>query len=303
MTKLLENPISLLLMTGFLLGLYLPLGKIASLAQISPILWAMVVSLGAVVILLPILWMQKRLAFPKRHMLRYVLISGLISFVVPNILLFKVMAYVGSGYMGLMYALSPVFTLCFAVLFAMKTPRMLGVFGITVGLVGAVIVTLTRSSAPDAPEVIWIMTALFVPISLACGNIYRTLDWPEGATPDMLAFWSHVASVILFGLILFVRDGHLSLSSLSAAPAATVLQLLAGGLTFPVLFRLQQKGGPVLLSQIGYIAAGIGLIAATIFLGESYPSATWLGAGIIAIGIAISIISQTTPKEVLPEAG
>ncbi|MDV7340492.1 DMT family transporter [Terasakiella sp. A23] len=300
MSKLLENPVSLLLMTGFLLGLYLPLGKIASLNQISPILWAMVVSLGAVVILLPILLKQRRLHLPKRHMLRYVLISGLISYVIPNILLFKVMAYVGSGYMGLMYALSPVFTLGFAVLFAMKTPNMLGIFGITVGLVGAIVVTLTRSTAPDAPEFIWIMAALFVPVSLACGNIYRTLDWPEGATPDMLAFWSHVASVVFFAIILFFKDGSLLLESLNAAPTVTFLQLIVGGLTFPVLFRLQQKGGPVLLSQIGYIAAGVGLVAATVFLGEIYPSATWLGAGIIAIGIAISIISQTQTGKQAP---
>jgi len=63
-------------------------------------------------------------------------------------------------------------------------------------------------------------------------------------------------------------------------------------MTFPVLFRLQQKGGPVLLSQIGYVAAAVGLIAATLLLGEQYNQATWLGTGVIAAGILITIFAQ-----------
>ncbi|NVK19981.1 MAG: DMT family transporter [Methylocystaceae bacterium] len=292
MTKMFESPVLLLIMTGGLLGLYLPLGKVASLAQVSPTLWAMIVSLGAVVIVGPVLLMQKKLCWPRLHMLRYVVISALISYVIPNLLLFAIMAYVGAGYMGLMYALTPVYTLGLAVLFKMKTPQKLGVLGICFGLVGAMTVTVTRSSGVDAPSLMWIVAALFVPISLACGNVYRTLDWPEGASPDILAFWSHIASVGFFLLILYGYEGGIDLTALEAVPQAATLQLIVGGLTFPVLFRLQQKGGPVLLSQIGYIAAAIGLALATLFLGESYSQATWAGAGIIAFGIFLSIISQ-----------
>jgi hypothetical protein len=41
------------------------------------------------------------------------------------------------------------------------------------------------------------------------------------------------------------------------APVAgrALLQVLVASMIFPVLFRLQQKGGPVLLRQIGYVAA------------------------------------------------
>jgi len=296
---MLENPVVLLLMTGGLLGLYLPLGKVASLAQVSPILWAMIVSLGAVIIVAPILLMQKKLCWPRRHMLRYVVISALISYVVPNLLLFAVMAYVGAGYMGLMYALSPVFTLGLAVLFQMNTPQKLGLFGIGFGLIGAMVVTVTRSAGVDAPPLFWIAAALFVPISLACGNIYRTLDWPKGASPDILAFWSHVASVIFFLLILYIYEGGLDVSAVATVPQAAILQLIVGGLTFPVLFRLQQKGGPVLLSQIGYIAAAVGLGLTTIFLGESYSQATWAGAAIIGFGIFLSILSQVRSVKVI----
>ena len=38
----------------------------------------------------------------------------------------------------------------------------------------------------------------------------------------------------------------------------------------PFFFRLQAVGGPVYLSQIGYVAAAVGLFSGTLFLGESY---------------------------------
>jgi drug/metabolite transporter (DMT)-like permease len=60
----------------------------------------------------------------------------------------------------------------------------------------------------------------------------------------------------------------------------------------PAFFRLQQKGGPVLLSQIGYVAAAVGLIGATLFLGESYSAVTWLGAAVIGASIVTTILAQ-----------
>lgn len=292
MTKLLQNPIVLLLMTGALLGFNLPLGKIASDANVSPLIWALIVSLGACSILLPILIAQKRLVLPKSNMIRYIIISAFISFIAPNILLFSVMAHVGAGYMGLMFALSPVFTLGLAIIFQMKTPNFIGIIGISFGLIGAIIISVTRGSAPDAPPLIWMAASLLVPIMLACGNIYRTLDWPKDATPDSLAFWGHAFSILVFIILIFVQNGNFPVNELTQSPLAALAQLLVAGILFPIFFRLQKKGGPVLLSQIGYVAAAVGLILATFILGELYSQMTWIGAAIIGVGIIITITSQ-----------
>ena len=88
---------------------------------------------------------------------------------------------------------------------------------------------------------------------------------------------------------------------LMRVPGAALSQAIVAGLTFPVFFRLQLAGGPVLLSQIGYVAAAVGLIAATVFLGERYSAATWAGAGVIAIGIAITIWAQRRAVDAGPE--
>ncbi|MBL4614035.1 MAG: DMT family transporter [Magnetovibrio sp.] len=191
MSPLLQSPVALLLITGTLIGFNFPLGKLAGDAGISPLIWAMALSLGVTTLLLPVLIKKRRLTLPKGRMVRYVIISALISFILPNILLFSVIPHAGAGYTGLMFALSPVFTLALATLFRLKTPSRLGLVGIGLGLAGAIVVSVTRGTAPQAPPLMWIGAAMLIPAMLACGNIYRTLDWPKNAAPDALAFWSH----------------------------------------------------------------------------------------------------------------
>ncbi len=59
-----------------------------------------------------------------------------------------------------------------------------------------------------------------------------------------------------------------------------------------MFFRLQHVGGPVYLSQIGYVVAAVGLVTGTIWLGESYAPATWAGAGVVVIGVALVTLAQ-----------
>lgn len=193
-----------------------------------------------------------------------------------------------------MFALSPVFTLTISALFKLKTPNWLGLLGIFIGLIGAAIVSITRGSSAEAPSLIWLFAALLIPILLACGNVYRTIAWPKGASPDVLAFYSHAFAATIFAVILFVTTGNVNFAPLAAVPIASCLQILVAGLTFPIFFRLQQRGGPILLSQIGYVAAAVGLLSATLFLGERYQLLTWLGAGVIGMGIMVTIFAQSS---------
>jgi len=296
-TGLLQEPTVLLLITGTLIGLNLPLGKIAGEAGVSPMTWAWLISVGATGVLLPLLMATRKLVMPSKQVLRYAVISALVSFITPNLLLFTVIPQVGAGYTGLMFALSPVFTLLLASLFRLQTPGRLGRIGIAVGLFGAVIVSLTRSTGSSGPGVIWSLTALAIPAALAAGNVYRTLAWPECASSNVLAFWGHAFSSGVFLMLLLLTQGTLPVHELAPVSNIALAQLLVAGMTFPAFFRLQQKGGPVLLSQIGYVAAAVGLIAATVFLGERYSLATWLGAGVMAAGIAITLAAHMVGRK------
>lgn len=291
-SALFKQPIFLLLLTGSLGGLNFPLGKLATDAGISPIIWALLISFGASVSLLPFLRLNKILRVLKPNVARYAFISGMISFAGVNLLLFSVIPHVGSGYAGLMFALSPVFTLTLSLLFRFKSPGFWGVTGIAVGFVGAATVALSKQSTTDPATMLWVIAALFLPVTLAVGNVYRSLAWPDEESPDVLAFWSHVFAAIILLVLLVATSGINVLQQLLEVPVLALAQILVAGLMFPVYFRLQKYGGPVLLSQMGYVIAAVGLIAATLFLNETYPVLTWIGAGIIALGIATTIFAR-----------
>jgi len=129
-------------------------------------------------------------------------------------------------------------------------------------------------------------------VFLACGNVYRTLDWPKNSDPTELAAGSHLASAIMLfaGILLFT--GGFPVETFALAPWAATAQAIASAGMFALFFRLQAVGGPVYLSQIGYVAAALGLISGTLFLGEHYPPLTWIGAVVIAIGVAMTTRAQ-----------
>ncbi|RUU23699.1 DMT family transporter, partial [Mesorhizobium sp. M6A.T.Ca.TU.002.02.2.1] len=226
------------------------------------------------------------------HRLRYFFVTAAVSYAFPNLLMFSAIPHLGAGYTGIMFTLSPVITLVFSILLGVRRPNLLGVVGIAVGFVGAVMVAMTRGEAGQPAEFFWVAIGLLIPVSLAAGNIYRTVDWPEGTGPIELAVGSHLAAAaLLLGGILMQQGGG-SLALLGV-PLVVVGQIASAAAMFAFFFRLQAVGGPVYLSQIGYVAAAVGLFAGTIFLGEHYQLLTWAGAIIITAGVFITTKAQS----------
>jgi drug/metabolite transporter (DMT)-like permease len=287
-----DSAFALLLVTGGLLGLALPFGKIATDAGVPGIVWAFVVSLGAGGILLCALILSGgRVSLTARRM-RYFVVTAAISYAIPNLLMFSAIPHLGAGYTGIMFTLSPIITLAFSILLGVRRPNPLGIAGIGVGFVGAVMVALTRGEAGQPADLSWVIIALLIPVCLAAGNIYRTIDWPGGAGPIELAVGSHLASaaILLAGILGF--HGGEALATLAKVPISVVGQAASASAMFAFFFRLQAVGGPVYLSQIGYVAAAVGLFSGTLFLGEHYLLLTWAGAAIIVAGVFVTTRAQ-----------
>ena len=287
-----DSAVWLLLINGTLLGVSLPFGKLSAAAGVAPVIWAFVISFGAGAVLLAALLVRGMARRPDAARLRYFTITAAISYAFPNLLIMSAIPHLGAGFTGIMFTLSPVITLTLSVLLGMRRPSALGIAGIVVGLVGALIVSLTRGEAGRPAEAIWIIIGLAIPFSLACGNIYRTLDWPKNAGPIELAAGSHLASAAMLVAISLVLNGGVPFGPLADVPLMTLAQAAASAAMFAFFFRLQAVGGPVYLSQIGYVAAALGLVVGTVFLDERYQLATWAGAAIIMAGVAMTTKAQ-----------
>jgi drug/metabolite transporter (DMT)-like permease len=288
-----DSALGLLVVTGGLLGLTLPFGKLATAAGVPAMVWAFVISLGAGGVLLCALLLRRQSIRLTPHKLRYFFTTAAVSYAAPNLLMFSAIPRLGAGYTGIMFTLSPVITLVFSILLRVRRLNMVGIVGIAVGFVGAVMVAVTRGEAGQPAELFWVAMGLLIPVSLAAGNIYRTVDWPEGTGPIELAVGSHLASAAMLLIGILTLQGGSALSLLGAVPLVVVAQVASASAMFAFFFRLQAVGGPVYLSQIGYVAAAIGLFSGTIFLGEHYQLLTWAGAVIITAGVFITTKAQS----------
>jgi drug/metabolite transporter (DMT)-like permease len=291
-TMSLGSPALLLLLTGSLLGLTFPLGKLASAASVSPIAWAWLVSFGAgICLLLARLVSGRRVAVNGEH-LRFYVFSALVSLVIPNLLIFSVIPRLGSGFTGILFTISPVFTLLLSMVWRVRTPTGIGIAGIAVGFAGALLVTSTRGEMSQPASIAWLLAGLCIPVSLAIGNVYRSLAWPREGQPMELAIGSNLAAASFLLALLLLRGEGAALEGLAAIPAVAAAQVLASTAMFSLFFRLQQVGGPTYLSQIGYVGAAVALLAGTSVLGERYAWPTWTGAMVILIGIMLSVLAE-----------
>ncbi len=292
MKYLWDSALGLLVITGALLGLSLPFGKIATEAGASGMLWAFVISFGAGGVLLAVLLASGKRIVLDAHKLRYFAITAAVSYAIPNFLMFSAISHLGAGYTGIMFTLSPVVTLILSILLRVRRPNLLGVAGIVVGFVGALMVAATRGEAGAPADLFWVAVGLLIPVFLGAGNIYRTFDWPRNAGPIELAVGSHLAAAGMLLVALLATEGASSFGILTGMPVVVLAQMAAAAAMFAFYFRLQAVGGPVYLSQIGYVAAAIGLVAGVLFLGERYQLLTWLGAAIVTVGVFMTTKAQ-----------
>lgn len=289
-----NRPLLLLLGTGAMLGLNFPLGKLALAAGVQPAIWAAYISLAAGLALLGIVnFAEDARGKPTvKNLARFSIISGFVSFVMPNLLTFTVIPKLGSGLVAIMFALSPVVTAVLSVILRVRPPNLFGILGIGFGLVGAMTIVFGRNAMVDSPDRIWLVVALLIPVFLGIGNVYRTMAWPDGASPQRLASMTNLAAVpFLLSEAVFV-EGHANLQALVSIPLLLVVQLAISTIMFLMFFRLQQIGGPTYLSQIGYVAAAVGVLIGVAVFGEVYPTVVWIGVAIIAFGVLLTNLAQ-----------
>jgi len=289
LTPLLQSPALLLLAVGTLLGLNFPLGKLAQAAQVPAVLWAALISLGASSLLGAWLLLRRRPVVCDAQHARYFVITALVSYALPNLLVLAAMAHLGSGPTAMMFTLSPLFTALLSRLAGLRAPARLEYWGIAIGFGGALLVALARGEAGRPAAWLWVGVGLLIPLLLALGNVYRSLDWPPRADGTWLAVGSHGVAALLLLALCALTGAWRGLPALAGVPWLAAAQVAAAVLMFPLFFRLQALGGPVLLSQIGTVGAGVGVAVGAGLLGERYPPLVWGGVALIALGIGLTV--------------
>ena len=280
-------PLLCLLGGGALLGISTNLAKLAGEMGLSPLAFLCWSVVGAAGLLMALAAWRGGLPPVNARTLEYYAVSALVGVVASNLIFFSAVPHVGAGFIVLIISLPPLLTYGGTLALGLERFRALRAFGVVAALAGAGVLAARKLAAPDA-EAFWILLALVGPVLLAIGNVYRTLRWPPGVSADALAPGTLVAAAVMLlatgalpGFSLAVPQGAWPPFALMAAQAAVFASM------FLLLFMLQKSAGPVMLSLLGAVGAVIGVPVAVFLQGEAPPGGLWLGAGLIAVGVAL----------------
>jgi len=294
--ELFQQPPVLLLVVGSFLAVSTVIAKAAPLAGWHPLALLQWSILGGAIGLFAI---TRAFAVRRRpdvapagtgrgRLIRYLVMSGLL-FIAPNMIAVMAAPRVGAGFVSLSFAFPLVLTYAFAVLLRIERFQVLRGTGVLFGLNGGLL--LAVSGANLSVEVSWwSLVALSIPVFLATGNIFRTYFWPEGAKPVDLALGMMATGFL--ALVAFNVSAGIPVVPQSWTPTATALlsaQIGSFALQYGLYFRLQQSAGPVYLSQIGSVAAVVGLGLGYVVFGE-IPNVAKLAA-VASVGVGIVLVT------------
>lgn len=280
-------PLVCLLAGGTLIGVSTNLAKYAGTIDLTSLAFLFWSITGASIILLVIALLRHEPPPLNKRSFEYYLVAALVSVAGSNLIFFSAIPQVGAGFVALIIALPPLLTYLGALALRMERFNALRAFGVAAALAGAGVLAARKFSAPDA-SVFWVLLALCGPVLLAIGNLYRTLRWPDNASPSALAPGMLIAAALLLGIVSILPGFSLAipLEASKALPLIAVQAFVFAG-QFLLLFLLQKTGGPVLLSLLGAVGAVVAVPVAIFLQGEAPPEGLLLGASLIALGVAL----------------
>lgn len=277
----------LLMAVGCLIALMLPLARMAMDAGMTPLAYAFWQALGGGALLW--LWNRPKPGSLPSGRYRYFLVSGLTAIAIPNTIAFLVVAEVGSGLTSTLYALPSLITYALTVMLRLDRISVLRLAGLMLGVLGCLRILVPDRHGISVEALPWMLLGLLVPLSLAIGNVYRTVAWPVGAGARDLAPGMLLSGALLVALVLGAsgRAGTILVPGWEAVPVLAI-QAVLSALAYLGFFELQRRSSPVFLSQLGFVIAPAGLLLGYVFFGERFGLEIWLGVGILMAGVLLA---------------
>lgn len=284
----------LLVLNGSFIAAIYTLAKLAGQSGVSALGVLAFQLLAAAVAVTLVAAVAGRLPRLDRATLRYAAVAGALGIAAPNLVTFAALGHLPAGLVGVIGALSPVFTYGLALLLRVERLQRMRAFGIVLGLAGVLVLLLPRSALPDASLLPWALLALAGPLLLAGGNLFRTLAWPPGLHP-----LSAASALLLTQAMVFVPAAALlgELRLPTAGLEAVDLALLgAGALTtafYLTAFELQRRAGPVVVGQLGYVITVASLLLGAWVFGERPGAAT--AAAVLLVFAGVLVVQRAAP--------
>lgn len=277
-------PLMLLFCVGSLMATILLISKLALSEGVPPLASSFWMMLGSGLLLSPAIFLGNRQISLEK--LRFAIVAGLISLALPTALIVYAIPKVGAGLAAVTYAFPPLLTYLFSIPLGMEKMKFRRLGGMLLALSGALIIVFPPDQNLFNP---WMLVAMGAPVSLACGNLYRTLSWPKNGKPAELAAYMLLGAALLtLPVMLLTGQAYLPGPAKLLADKALFGLMAVTSVMYIFFFLLQKKAGPVYLSQIGYVIVPVGLLLGYLIFDESYSWSVYAALILIFIGLILA---------------
>lgn len=282
-------PFTLLMIIGAVWGFFFILIKTSVTNGISPISYVFWFSFGAGSIVLIIGLIKGQVPRLERSHLAYYVKAALLRFTFANMILYAAQGKLPVGLMAVTMAFMPIFT--YALSLAFRVERLVGlrVAGVMLGIGGALMILLPKTSLPDPSLALWALFGFCVP--LLHGASYVLLaekHRPAGGTSLGIAAGTLYASALIsLAVALATGEFQMLWPPFDKGELAMMLHIFLAGLNFYGVFELVRIAGPTYMSQSTSVAAGYGVLFGFLILDETLSLWLWGAIALILSGVAL----------------
>lgn len=242
--------------------------------------------LGASLMLMAVLVVQRQGLSLRSCHLRYYFIGGLLGVSLPQLLAYAALQHIPASLFTVIVTLSPLATFVLASFFQREMLPVYRLVGVLVGLTGISLATFGSVETGSAP-LNWLMPALLVPFLLGVTNLYRNQALPSDVNATALAAGTLISQLLLLSPLLFYTPNTYR-PDFDTTDIALLGLAFITALSYILTFIMQRMTDGLGFSQVGYfVTLGGVFIGATLF-GE--PIGVMMAVAIILLfaGLAIS---------------
>lgn len=215
-------------------------------------------------------------------------VCGFLGTALPHVLSFYAAVELEAGIRAAVFALIPLATLLFAILFQLEKANAKRLMGLCLGAAGMLVLVGPDIGVVKAQDTIWLFMSFGVVISYSLESIYIAKTRPPEIDP-LTALWGMTLAALfmLAPVTAFVEDGFRIAPVWGVAEWSVVMMSVLHVCCYSTLIYMIDKAGSVFASQISYVVAPVGVIGGIFILSEQPSLALALSIGLVLAGTVL----------------
>lgn len=217
---------------------------------------------------------------------RPILFVGLVNTAIPFCLFSYSLLHIGAGYASVLNACAPMFGALVGFVWLKDNITGIAIFGLVLGFVGVVILSLAHQAAFAQASLLPVMAALLATFLYGVAACFAK-RYLQGVKAFVVVGGSQCfAALCLFPVSLFFWPS--TMPSMTSWLHLMILGVLCTAIAYIMYFRLIANVGAANAITVAYLVPVFGVFWAMIFLHERLSLGMWIGAGLVLAGVCLA---------------